>query len=136
MPRGGASPCLAMSAAGAKSWARSQVCDPCQRGRDLESNAELLLSERWTEILSKTTECALFLPMPTCLLSSQSMWEATGWICYGAGGLCAPQAHLHHGASSGCLVGLFLCNFVLLWVFFPLLTLLLVLLDLPHPCCC
>lgn len=64
VPRGGASPCLVMSAAGAKSWARSQVCDPCQKGRDLESKAELLLSERWTEILSKTTECSLFLPVP------------------------------------------------------------------------
>lgn len=65
VPRGGASPGLVRSSAGAKSRARSQVCELCQRGRDLESEAELLLCKRWPEIPSKTTECSLFLPVPT-----------------------------------------------------------------------
>lgn len=73
VPRGGAAPCLVRSCAGAKSWARSQVCALCQRGRDLESEAELLLCERWPEIPRETTECSLFLlcllvfPLPQCV---------------------------------------------------------------------
>lgn len=78
VPRGGASPCLVSSSAGAKSWARCQVCDPCQRGRDLESKVELLLCERWPEIPSKTTERSLFLPMPTGLPSPRACGRPQG----------------------------------------------------------